>query len=78
MPKNTFLYKGDEAELFEESEVEGLLADGWFDNPSDAKATGEPEVKDTAPDNAAPKPVTVEVAEGPKKRGPKPKKQPEG
>lgn len=80
MTGNTFLYKGNESQIFEEAEVEELLANGWHDNPSDAKAyeagdlapTGED--KTNAPVTAtAPTPVTVEVPEAPKKRGPKSK-----
>ena len=35
------LYKGDECQHFKEHEVEGNLADGWHDNPADAKLDAE-------------------------------------
>lgn len=37
--KNTFLYKDGEAKLFEESEVEDLMSEGWCDNPTDGAKT---------------------------------------
>jgi len=71
--EQAFVYKGDKAELHDKDVADRMKADeGWHDNPTDAKSTGEPEVNGE-PDSVAPKPVTVEVAEGPKKRGPKPK-----
>lgn len=55
---NTFLYKDGEAKLFEESDVESLMADGWHDNPADGakqtKEAAEPG-QEEAPKKKAPK-----------------------
>lgn len=78
--QKAFLYKGDKAEIFLESEVEAMTADGWFDNPTDAKAPPAPDPApepEPAPSEPVPEPepAAAEVAE-PEKRGPgRPRKE---
>lgn len=48
MSKNTYLYKDGEAKLFEESEVDDMMAEGWFDNPSETSLDGPGNEADTS------------------------------
>ena len=49
--KQSFLYKDGKAELFNDTEVEAKLADGWYDNPvasrqpAGSQLAAQPEVK---------------------------------